>query len=212
MKRLYTVAAILLPAVIAMQAALAAEAMTKVHRIAFLDAASQAGRASYQAAFKSGLKDLGYIEGTNYRLEARYADGRFEQLSSLAQAAVASKPDVILVATTPGALAAKAATTTIPIVFVGVSDPIGAGIVKDLARSRGNITGIANVTTELAAKRLQLLKEMLPGAVRIAVLINPDDPNSQLQLKNLQSAGGALKVRIDPVLTVKDADGLVAAF
>lgn len=162
--------------------------------------------------FRQELGELGYVEGRNLALELRFADGKLERLPVLARELVRLNPDVILVSTTPGSLAAKAATATIPIVFVAVADPVGAGLVRNLARPGGNVTGITHIVAELTGKRLELLKEIVPSASRIAVLVNPDDPNATAQLQNAKSAARTLGVQLDPVLPVRGASDLERAF
>jgi putative ABC transport system substrate-binding protein len=130
----------------------------------------------------------------------------------LAQELVRLNPDVMFVSTTPGSLAAKAATATIPIVFVAVADPVGNGLVPSLARPSGNITGITHIVAELTGKRLELLKEIVPSASRIAVLVNPDDPNATVQIQNAEAAARTLGVQLQPVLTVRGAGDLQRAF
>jgi len=191
---------------------LEAQQAEKVYRIGSLSGGSQSARSPLHAACVQGMRDLGYVEGRNYVLESRYADGKFERLPSLAQELIRLNPDLLFVSTTPGALAAKAATMTIPIVFVAVADPVGVGIVPDLARSGGNITGITNIVAELTGKRLELLKEMIPGTARIDVLVNPGDPNAAIQLRNAEAAARTLKVQLNPVLSVRGAGDLDAAF
>jgi ABC-type uncharacterized transport system substrate-binding protein len=119
---------------------------------------------------------------------------------------------VVFVSTTPGSLAAKAATATIPIVFVAVADPVGAGLVPNLARSGGNVTGITHIVAELTGKRLELLKEIVPSASRIAVLVNPDDPNATVQIQNAEAAARTLGVQLQPVLPLRSAGDLERAF
>jgi putative ABC transport system substrate-binding protein len=121
-------------------------------------------------------------------------------------------PDVIFVATTPGSLAAKGATATIPIVFVAVADPVSVGLVSNLARPGGNITGITHLVAELTGKRLELLKEIVPSASRIAVLVNPDDPNATVQRQNAEAAARTLGIQLHPVLPVRGAGDLERAF
>jgi putative ABC transport system substrate-binding protein len=145
-------------------------------------------------------------------LDQRYAEGKVERLPALAQELIQRKPDVLLVATTPGNLAAKAATATIPIVMVLVADPIGAGIVQNLARPGGNITGITNVVAELAGKRLEILKEIIPTASRIAVMINPNSQNAPLQMQSAEAAARSLRVELRPVLEVRSPPDLETAF
>jgi ABC-type uncharacterized transport system substrate-binding protein len=117
-----------------------AQQTERVYRIGYLTGGSAAARVPFLAAFKQGMQELGYVEGRNLILEARSADGKFEQLPSLARELIARKPDVLFVSTTPASLAAKAATATVPIVFVGVADPLGVGLVPNLARPGANIT------------------------------------------------------------------------
>jgi putative ABC transport system substrate-binding protein len=163
-------------------------------------------------ALRLGLRDLGYVDGKNLAIEYRWAEGKLERLPSLAQELIRLNLDVLFVATTPGSLAAKAATATIPIVFVAVADPVGVGLVPNLARPGGNITGITHIVAELTGKRLELLKEIVPSASRIAVLVNPDDPNAPFQIRNAEAAARTLRIQLDPVLTVRSASDLERAF
>lgn len=130
----------------------------------------------------------------------------------LAAELVRLNPDVVFVSTTPGSLAAKAATATIPIVFVAVADPVDAGLVRNLARPGGNVTGITHIVAELTGKRLELLKEIVPSASPIAVLVNPDDPNATVQIQNAEVAARTLGVQLQPVLPLRDAADLERAF
>jgi len=123
--------------------------------------------------FRQTLNDLGYVEGKNVRFEHRYAKGRNERFPELASDLISLKVDVILTWGTEAALAAKQATTTIPIVMGAVGDPVGSGIVTNLARPAGNVTGFSSLAAELEAKRLELLKEAVPGLSRVAILFNP---------------------------------------
>jgi ABC-type uncharacterized transport system substrate-binding protein len=162
----------------------------KTYRVAYLAAPRSANQALL-ARFQQGMHELGYVEGRNLVLETRFADGRLERLPMLAQEPVQLKPDVVFVSTTPGSLAAKAATPTIPIVFVAVADPVGAGLVQNVAGPGGNVTGITHIVAELTGKRLELLKEIVPSASRIAVLVNPEDPNATVQIQNAETFHGA---------------------
>jgi len=195
-------------------APLAAEAQPagRVHRVGHLSGSGENASKPFVAAFRQGMRALGYIEGHTLILEERYAEGKVDRLPSLAQELIARNPDALLASTTPGNLAAKAATTTIPIVMVLVADPVGAGIVASLARPGGNITGITNIVAELAGKRLELLKELVPSASRIAVLVNPDSQNAPLQMQSAEAAAPKLGVELRPVLEVRTAADLDRAF
>ncbi len=181
------------------------------HRIGYLTGGTLATRGPYFEAFRQGLQELGYREGHNLVLDARSADGRFDRLPAMAGELVGLKPDVLFVSTTPGSLAAKNATRTVPIVFAAVADPLGIGLVESLARPGGNITGITNVIVELTGKRLQLLKEVIPGATRVAILVNPDDANAPLQMRSAEEAAQTLGIELRPVLPVRAVDDLDAA-
>jgi putative tryptophan/tyrosine transport system substrate-binding protein len=189
-----------------------AQQAQRVYRIGYLTGGSAAARVPFLAAFKQGMQERGYVERRNLVLEARFADGKFEQLPSLARELIAQKPDLLFVSTTPASLAAKAATATVPIVFVGVADPLGVGLVQNLARPGANITGITNIVAELTGKRLALLKEIVPRASRIALLINPDDPNASIQIRSARDAAQTLGIQLDPVLNVRRATDLEPAF
>jgi len=158
------------------------------------------------------MHELGYVEGRNLVLDTRFADGHFERLPSLVQELIRANPDVLLVAATPAGLAAKAATATIPIVFVAVADPVGDGLVTNLARPESNITGVTHIVAELTGKRLELLKEIVPTASRIAIFVNPDDPNAPRQIRNAEAAARTLKVQLHAVLNVRGPGDLERAF
>ena len=193
-------------------AQLQAQTPARIHRIGILSASGRgASRANFEA-FETGLRELGYVDGKNAVFEYRFADGKFERLQSLAAELVQLKPGVLLVHTTPANLAAKKATREIPIVMVGVADPVGVGLVPDLARPGGNITGMTNISAELAGKRLDLLKEILPQASRIAVIVNPGDANAQLQMRSATEAAVRLKIQLQPVVEVRAAEDLDRAF
>jgi putative ABC transport system substrate-binding protein len=158
------------------------------------------------------LRELNYAIGKSVILDYRFAEGRFDRLPTLAAELVRSKPDVLVAHTTPGSLAAKRATQDIPIVMVGIADPIGVGLVTSLARPSGNITGITNITAELAGKRLELLKEIVPRISQVAVFVNPDDANAQIQMKNAESAALALGIRLHPVIPMRNVSDVDRAF
>ena len=149
---------------------------------------------SWLADFQQGLQELGYLEGKNILIEQRYAVGQFERLPELAADLVRLKVDVLVVADAPAAHAAKKAASTIPIVMTSVADPVGIGLVASLAHPGGNVTGLSDFNAGVVAKRLELLKEVVPSASRIAVLLNPANPTNLLQLKLTQAAAPALGV------------------
>lgn len=180
----------------------------KVHRIGHLSGSAENASKPFMDAFRLGMRELGYVEKQNVTLEERYADGKVERLPSLAQELIARRCDVLLVSTTPGNLAAKAATTTIPIVMVLVADPVGAGIVPNLQRPGGNVTGVTNIVAELTGKRL----EILPGASRIAVFVNPNDQNAPLQMAMAETAARQLKLELRPVYEIRTAADLKPGF
>jgi len=162
-------------------------------------------------AFRHGLRDLGYLEGHNIAFEYRYAGGLPDRLAWAAAEMVHRPVDLIATFGTPPTLAAKQATTTIPIVMMGVGDPVGAGLVPSLARPGGNITGNTILGPEVAGKRLQLLKEVIPSLSRVAFLWNPDNASHPAQLAELQAAVQTLGIKLLPV-TVRTSDEFDSAF
>jgi putative ABC transport system substrate-binding protein len=181
--------------------------------IGFLHTATAAPFARYVTAFRNGLGETGYVEGRNVRVEYRWAEGRFERLPELAADLVSRGVSVIATpGGTAGAQAAKAATATIPIVFGIPDDPVKFGLVASLARPGGNATGINFFTAELVAKRLGLLRELLPQAVRVAVLVNPGDAtNAVTTVREAEKAARAIGLRIE-MLNASTADEIDAAF
>jgi putative tryptophan/tyrosine transport system substrate-binding protein len=147
------------------------------------------------AAFRQGLKETGYVEGQNVAIEFRWADALYDRVAALAAELVGCRVAVI-VANTPGNLAAKAATTAIPIVFTTASDPVQIGLVASLARPGGNVTGATQLGVELVPKQLELAHELVPTATIIAVLFNPNNPNAETLLRGLQAAAGILGVQL----------------
>jgi ABC-type uncharacterized transport system substrate-binding protein len=162
-------------------------------------------------AFRARLRDLGYVEGQNLVIEYRYADGKYERLPQLATELVGLKVDAIFAFSTPGARAAKNATGSIPIVFGVVSDPITAGLVSTLTRPGANVTGVTPDNPELSAKRVSLLKEAVPAATRMAVLMNPDFPATPKMVAESSRAARALGVELQ-VLEARQPAELVKAF
>jgi putative tryptophan/tyrosine transport system substrate-binding protein len=169
-----------------------------VQVIGYLSLGSTKGFATRLAAFRQGLQETGYREGENVVIEYRWADGRTERLSALAADLVAHRVAVII---TPGSvaatLAAKAATKTIPIVFETGADPVVSGFVASLSRPEGNVTGVTSLNFEVAPKRLELLRELLPGATSVAVLVNPSNPNAETVPRDLRGTAAALGLNLN---------------
>jgi putative tryptophan/tyrosine transport system substrate-binding protein len=185
-----------------------AQQAKKVPRIGFLAlVASSLAR----EVFQQGLRDLGYVEGQNIVIEYRHAAGRAERLPELAAELVRLNVDVIVVVASQSALAAKKATQTIPVIFTGVGDPVAQELVASLARPGGNITGLASLSPEVGGKRLELLKEVVPAASRVAILWNPTNSSNSLQIKEISSAAKALSLRILS-LEASKADDFEPAF
>ena len=185
----------------------------KVWHIGYLDQGSARQPASrrYLEALRQGLRDLGWVEGRNIAIEVRYAEGKTDQLPALAAELVRLKVDLIVTRTTPAALAAKQATTTIPIVIGAAADPVGSGIVASLARPGGNITGWTHLGLELRAKYLELLKETTPKAHRFGVLWNPTNQVHRPSLKVIEAAAEQLRVELH-LVGVQDPKELDSAF
>jgi putative ABC transport system substrate-binding protein len=182
--------------------------------IGFLSSASSDEYTIRLLAFRQGLKDLGYVEGQNVTIEYRWADDQNNRLPALAAELVHRQVNVIVAGGgTPSAMAAKAATTSIPIVFATANDPVEIGLVTSLDKPGGNITGVTNLNVELGPKRLELLRELLPTATTIAVLINPSSPAlGDRYLQSLQPAAGVLgiELRVLNASTVRDFDTVFA--
>ena len=188
-----------------------AQQTARVIRIGVLDANSEAVAAGRREAFRQGLRELGHVEGQDITITFRYADGKLDRIPGLAAELVQLKPDVFVVSSTPGALAAKSATQTIPIVFFGVTDPVGAGLVSSLARPTANITGLTNVAAVLSGKRLELLKETTPKVSRVAVLWDPKVLGSVPQWKESQLPAKEFGIQLYS-MEVSSADKYEAAF
>jgi len=162
--------------------------------VGVLNAISSVGRARELAAFRQGLNEGGYVEGRNVTIEYRSADGQYEQLLALAADLVRRRMTVIAALGAPAAVAAKAATTTIPIVFEVGADPVETGLTATLSRPGGNITGVTNLNVELGPKKLQLLHGLVPTAATIGLLVNPANPISEIASKDMQAAARNLGV------------------
>ena len=181
----------------------------KIFRIGFLDASTASGMAVLVDAFRQELSKLGWVEGKNLTIEYRFAEGKTDRLTELAADLVRLKVDLIVTTGGPTGLAAKKATTNIPIVMANSADPVGDGTVASLARPGGNVTGFSALTTELNTKRLEVLKDAVPKLARVGLLrgaaISP-------QLKELRPAALALKLKLEEIETQLDAKGLESAF
>ncbi len=188
-----------------------AQPSAKVPRIGVLYGGSPAFVSHLSEAFRQGLRERGYVKGQNIAIEYRYAHGNYEQLPALAAELVRLKVDVIVAPIAPAVRAAKQATTTIPILMVSASDPVGSGLVASLSRPGQNVTGLSVVTPELSGKNLQWLKEVLPGLSRVAVLWNPVNPVSVLELKEIEVAARALGLR-PQLLQVRESTEFEGAF
>ena len=172
-----------------------AQPPTPVHRVGYLLGSTREQEPALEA-FLEGMRALGYVEGQNLVMEYRAAEGQYERLPALAAELVRLKVDVLLAVITPAALAAKHATTTIPIVMMGVGDPVGSGLVDSLARPGGNVTGLASLDPELVGKQLELLKDVLPTVSRVAILWNPANPAHALAVPQADVAAQRLGVQL----------------
>jgi putative ABC transport system substrate-binding protein len=188
-------------AAIASPLAARAQQTRKVPRIGILDFFPSAASADFIEPFQQGLRELGYVDGRNIHVEYHSADQRNDLVIMLAADLVRRQVDIIVASATPAAHAAKNATTTIPIVM-SVADPLATGLVANLARPSGNVTGITSTGPDLAAKRLELLRDLRPGLARVAFLGAANDPNTRTFLDATQSAAVAIGVRLQPLLVI----------
>jgi putative ABC transport system substrate-binding protein len=164
--------------------------------VGFLNGASPEGFAPYVAAFREGLKEAGYVESQNATIEYRWAEGRYDRLPALAADLVGRKVTVIAATSSPAARAAKAATSTVPIVFTTGDDPVELGLVASLSRPGGNVTGVSNLIVQLGSKQLGLLRELAPGTTTVAVLTNPNFPGTERQLRDVEVAALVLGLKL----------------
>jgi putative ABC transport system substrate-binding protein len=188
-----------------------AQRAAKIPRIGVLIPGTAASFSRRVQAFVDGLSLLGRVEGLTIEIEWKWANDRVDLLPALAAQLVQDKVDVIVTGGTPAAQALKAATQSIPIVVAIMADPVAAGIVETLARPGGNATGFSIVAPELGAKRLQLLKEVVPTISSVAVLLNARNPQSKIELKELKTAAASMGLRLDPI-EVSGQGGLEDAF
>jgi len=168
----------------------------KVYRIGFLGNSTAALEANLVGPFREGLRDLGYVEGRNVLIEYRWAEGKYDRFPALIGELLALKVAVIVTAGTPATLAVKKATTSVPLVMLAVGDPVGTGIVPSLSHPGGNITGLTAISTEMDAKRLELLREVVPSVSYIALLWNAGSPLQVLAEKQVQAAAQVLRMRV----------------
>ncbi len=207
MKKIFKLV-LFLTALAAGSAVAEAQQPTKIPRIGFLNATSPSTIAARLAAFRQGLRELGYVEGKNIVVEYRWAEGKIERLPDLATELVRLKVDVIVTASSTVTRVAKEATSTIPVVMANDNDPVGNGFVASLARPGGNITGLATLYPEISGKRLELLKEIIPKLSRVAVFGTSTQPGNAQLLREVELAAGAfgVKLQYQDVLDPKDIE------
>jgi putative tryptophan/tyrosine transport system substrate-binding protein len=183
----------------------------RVPTIGFLGSATPATQGQWVTAFVQRLRELGWVEGHNLAIDYRWAEGRSERFADIAAEIVRLKVDVIVAATTPAALAAKQATSVIPIVFAGVSDPVGTGLVASLARPGANVTGLSNLISDTGGKRLEFLREFVPGLRRLAIMANVSNPAVALQVAEVQPAARTFGLEV-AILEVRRVEDIASAF
>ena len=176
--------------------ALSAWAQTPIPRIGFLGNSTPALEANLVGPFRDGLRDLGYVEGKSIAIEYRWAEGDYTRFPTLIKELIAAKVAIIVTAGTPATLAVKKATTSIPVVMIAVGDPVGTGIVSSLRLPGGNITGLTSISPELDGKRLELLREVVPGISHVAVLWNSSSPLQVVAEKQTRAAADALGMKM----------------
>jgi ABC-type uncharacterized transport system substrate-binding protein len=191
--------------------AASAQQAAKVPTIGYLSGATRAAESQRGAAFVQRLRELGWIDGHTIAIQARWAEGRTEQFAEIAVEFARQKLDIIVATGTPPALAAKQATSVIPIVFVAVADPLGTGLVPSLARPGGNITGLSSQFTDIVGKRLELLHGVVPGLHRLAVMGNIGNPAIKLELGEAQEAARSLGLEA-VIFEIRRAEDIVPAF
>jgi len=214
MKRRITVFA-LIAMLFALYGSVDAQQTGKIFRIGLLDPSDARSSAVRLEAFWQEIRKLGWIEGRNFTIESRFSEEKTDRLAELAADLVRLKVDVIVCASTAAALAAKRATTTIPIVMVNSADPVGAGLVASLAQPGGNVTGMSGLTVELNTKRLEVLKDAVPRLTLVGiprVTTSPAAVSDELQMKEVRVASVALKLKLEEINTKLDSKALEGAF
>ena len=189
---------------------LAQQQTKKVPHIGWLIHGSQAAFEDVLQKYRSGMRDLGYVEGRTVKTEYLYSNGQTDRLSGIAAALVERKVDIIMAITTPGALAAKEATKSTPVVFVALADPVGTGVVASLARPEGNITGLSFMAPELSAKRLELIHILVPRVNRMAALWDTSNPGMARRVQETRKAAEQLKIKFFDA-GARDLEGLEAS-
>jgi putative ABC transport system substrate-binding protein len=188
-----------------------AQQPTKLPTIGFLGAQTRTAQSQWVAAFVQRLHELGWSEGRNVAIEYRWAEGSIQRSAEIAAEFVSLRVDVIVTAGTTSVIAAKQATSVIPIVFAAAGDPVGTGLVKSLSRPGGNITGLSNQSTDLAGKQVELLRNVVPNLRRLAILANAGAPNALLEMSEVQAAARRLDIEV-VTFEIRRAEDISSAF
>ena len=183
----------------------------KIPRVGFMGNSTAALEANLIGPFREGLREHGYQEGRNVEIVYRWAEGRYERFPDLIAELIAANVDIIVTAGTPAALAVKKATSTVPVVMAAVGDPVGTGIVRDLARPGGNITGLSGLAPDLEGKRLELLREVVPHLAQVAFFLNPANEFHTVSMRQALAAAQALNIKLQP-REVRKSEDLDTAF
>lgn len=171
-------------------------AQTTPPTIGFVNGASRQSYTRHLTAFLQGLKNVGFVEGQNVSIEYRWADGQYDRLPALIEELIRRKVDLLAATSTPAAVAARRAITTLPIVFTTSGDPVQLGLVDNLSRPGGNLTGATTIYIEITAKRLELVRELVPAETTVAILVNPASPNAPIVLQSLRDAAKVLRLKL----------------
>jgi len=188
-----------------------AQQPAKIPRIGFLGNSTATMEANLIGHLRDGLRELGYEEGRNVIIEFRWADGKYDQFPALVAELLAAKVDVIITAGTPATLAIKKATSTVPLVFIAVGDPVGTGVVPNLGRPGGNITGLSSIAPDLEGKRLELLREVVPKLSHVAFFLNPANAFHTASMRQARVAAQSLGIKLQP-MEVNKSEQLDGAF
>src|SRR6476620_2852195 len=188
-----------------------AQQPAKIPRIGFLGNSTATMEANLIGPLRDGLRELGYEEGRNVIIEFRWADGKYDQFPALVAELLAAKVDVIITAGTPATLAIKKVTSTVPLVFIAVGDPVGTGVVPNLGRPGGNITGLSSIAPDLEGKRLGLLREVVPNLSHVAFFLNPVNAFHSVSIRQARVAAQSLGIKLQP-LEVDKSEQLDTAF